>query len=505
MKAWRLLAALVMLGGARGIARADGMLVAPSHMLAFFSEQAQVAVIEVKPDRTVAVDLFVSLLDTSGQSHEVHFLLPLQTMPAEFRVEELTLATFQERLVRPLEELFQRAAEARRNREQTLTRLYTASSLLSGPCAFAVDWAWTGWPGSGLGRAASGGPITPPPALSVQTEHSQVDVYRALNKDELAALAKMRELPESVRKALTSYVGKPFALLRLRTQPGPARTEQKSWARPDEHPGIHLKFSQDMVMTGYEYYNYAYPLGTGQGWDQPIPLTQVYISGPDDLPLEVYFPQRHTTTDLRSKRPARITEEALGYAADGRQVHVATYLESNPREDVRIGLRGEGQSEFAIQQRRLKREVLLAWIGFPLLGIFAWAVAFSAAVWHSEAAKQLGLWRAFWQSWLMLQILLLLPLLALAALWNWTQYAYFDIDPTSLFFSLIGGSNGLHDVLLVTEILLGLATMAGILHAAARRGPCKWRPLVWRSTLAAVLAAVIYLFTGSLWLFRLLA
>lgn len=107
----------LLVGASASRARADGMLLVPGEMLRHFAEQSQIAVVEVRPDETVHVDLFISLLDTSGESHEVHFLLPLQTMPGEFGAEELSVWEFRRSRIDRLDTVFLvAAAEARRHR-----------------------------------------------------------------------------------------------------------------------------------------------------------------------------------------------------------------------------------------------------------------------------------------------------------------------------------------------------------------------------------------------------
>ena len=78
MRTWMVAVAWLALVAVGGVALGDGMAIVPPQLRPLLAEQMQLAVVDVRPDNTVEVDLFISLNDTSGQSHEVPFLLPLR-------------------------------------------------------------------------------------------------------------------------------------------------------------------------------------------------------------------------------------------------------------------------------------------------------------------------------------------------------------------------------------------------------------------------------------------
>ena len=485
--------------------RGDGMLIGPSWLLQGFSEQAQVAVVAVGPDRAVAVDLFISLLDTSGQPHEVHFLLPLQTMPGEFSAREVTLRGYREKLVDPLDILLLEAAASDRRQERSIGKMHTAGSLLAGPCALMARVVLDRQRRRGAemaGGVQEGGSERATPAFSVATEHAQVEVYEALEPAELAALAEVAELPEAAGKALPLYVGEPFALMRLRTVVQSGGGARRRHADSQKHPGLHLRFTQKMLRheeqsrrsrAGLKYY-YDYPLGTGQAWGHPIPLTQVYVTAPEDLNLSVHFPQRPSARVLATKGMVVSVDESLSYAAARRQVHAATYEDSNPREDVRVLLDTGEKGEFALANEIRERRLLAARVGFPVLGLFAWMFAFLVVCANGRYAKEAGVWRALGASWVVAYGLLLIPLLGLRALWMWSK----DVPPRLWLTWLAGDPESFGRVLLHVSVwVLALTALALILRAIIRRPTPRTRDLLARAMLAGAIAGGIYAVLGG--------
>ena len=77
------------------LATADGgPILTDPELWAVIDEGQQIAVVEMQPDGTAQVDLFVSLTDRSGQSHEVTFFLPLGVGAADLSVVEETSLDF---------------------------------------------------------------------------------------------------------------------------------------------------------------------------------------------------------------------------------------------------------------------------------------------------------------------------------------------------------------------------------------------------------------------------
>jgi hypothetical protein len=467
----------LLVGSFSPSARADGMLLAPGYMLRHFAEQSQIAVVEVERDRTARVDLFISLLDTSGESHEVRFLLPLQTMPGEFGAEELSVWEFRRSRIDPLDTVFfVAAAEARRHR-RAMGNAFALGAVLACPGGtvaarlvfpvFARDSIQT------AGAAHMGVPVA---ALTVTTEHTRAEVFDQLAPEELAALAELPELPDTVREALGGYVGKPFALVRLRTVPrggsGPGDADEPTPEGPEEEPGIVFSFTQEMLPAEGAL-AYEYPLGTGAGWEQPIPVTQVYVTAPEDMPLEVEFPERpRGEAPLEMKGAGLRRDESIAYAAEGRQVHFASYMHSNPSEDVSVRALEAGVSEFAVAARQRARGRALAWIAFPTLGLVAWLASFGIIVWPDRRSKAFGMWRALGTSWAVGFAIMLVPL---AGLW-----------PAALAFG---------DVVFFTLLMVALV-VAGIVYAVQRMMKVDFAVFAARAVAATLVAGAAYLVVG---------
>lgn len=77
-------------------AKADGGPMVDPMLFAKLKEGQQVAVIQFHDTNTASVDLFISILDQTGESHEIVFFVPLGVKADEFAVREqdsLTLTT----------------------------------------------------------------------------------------------------------------------------------------------------------------------------------------------------------------------------------------------------------------------------------------------------------------------------------------------------------------------------------------------------------------------------
>lgn len=322
-------------------------------------------------------------------------------------------------------------------------------------------------------------------ALTVTTEHTKAEVFGQLAPEELAALAELPELPDTVREALAGYVGKPFALVRLRTVPrggsGLGDADEPTPEGPEEEPGIVLSFAQEMLPAEGALCH-DYPLGTGAGWEQPIPVTQVYVTAPEDMPLEVEFPDRpRGEASLEMKGAGLRRDESIAYAAESRQVHFASYMRSNPSEDVSVRALEAGVSEFAVAARQRARGRALAWIAFPTLGLAAWLASFGIFVWPDARAKAFGMWRALGASWGVSFAIMFVPLVVL-----W---------PFALEFG---------DPLLFTALMIALAVV-GIIYAVQRMMAADFGAFAARTvtaTLAAGMAYVLVAVKIEQWLAR---
>jgi hypothetical protein len=473
--------------------RPDGMLIARSEVVGSFSEQVQLAVVEVSADHTAQVDLFISLLDTSGEPHEVSFLLPLQADPTEVSVQETFLGPFTAQKTRPLDALLHRATRDAEAVPEAIRRAGLLGSVFGGPFALAAQWGARppGLQAAGGFRGGSG----PHPSRSLRTEHSKVDIYRALDADQLASLAGLGELPESVRSALTAYLGRPFALVELRTDPVPGVGPDGAAIASERHPGIHLRFDQALLPEdGGRVYHY--PLGTGQGWEQPIPLTTVYVTGPDHLSLQVDFPDRPRSTGMLHYKMGKYSwrEESIAYAAEGRQVHLASYYQANPGEDVAVRLFDEGPSEFAREEHARRWALLTAWTGFPAVALLTWLLVFAVLIRPVACRDRRPVWRALAHSYAVAYLIALGPalLVVYSAARPWRFFLY-SSDRSLLLHLAAGVPLSLYETrfLLTAGALLGL-TLVGLVCAIALFTRPTHRGFVFRSLIAAAVAGTVY-------------
>jgi len=391
-----LTASLLLLGCAYGPANGDGVLLLPSELLGAFTEQSQLAVIEVNRDRTCRVDLFVSLLDTSGRSHEVHFALPLQTLPKHLQAQEVAASQFREDRLRPLDGVFW--AEQKAGEQAAIDRLTAgvAGAVVAGPLSLVLEGGYVfSAMMSGTKRAAGALPgAAIGPAMTAETDHSKIEVYPALRAEDLARLAGLDDVPPTVREALKSYVGRPFALMRLRTIPSLRSSPAE---RSLKERGIVFTFDQGMLRNGNGY-SYDFPLGTGQGWANPIPATAIYVTADDDLNVRSLFPK---------------TEEDLAGAAAGadRQVHMASYYGQNLSQDVRVELLPSGKSDCVAKRDARRRGVVVGYVAFPVLGALAWLLGFRLTAWRGQRGGE----QSFWRLALLTHLRLWFPLLAFFA------------------------------------------------------------------------------------------
>jgi hypothetical protein len=362
-------------------ASADGgPILSDPELWAQLEEGQQTAVVTLKSDNTVDVDLFVSLLDSSGQSHEVVFFVPLGTDPADFSVREKTSLDFDEELIEELDEALRREAESKTD---VWLSLLSPALLTNGGWMLALCFP--------LLLSGCAGP--PSPEETYETDSSRVDIFGLDEDTDLEALINTSGLDPSVQETLARLTGQQIAIVTLQTQPPLPGDSDYGWYEPIGQPGIHLAWTTTLVPQSASV-AYSYPLGTGSSWARPIGLTRIYVVAPPGIDFTAQYPKLgadysgysglaegwfYLFTQFRPRimdhydTPAYAVDETRG---DFGHIWRATYTQSNSAEDVIISLGPSGG--FLTTVRRSLRglgivpTILLGLLIALLLWVVAW-------------------------------------------------------------------------------------------------------------------------------------
>jgi hypothetical protein len=362
-------------------ASADGgPILSDPELWAQLEEGQQTAVVTLKSDNTVDVDLFVSLLDSSGQSHEVVFFVPLGTDPADFSVREKTSLDFDEELIEELDEALRREAESKTD---VWLSLLSPALLTNGGWMLALCFP--------LLLSGCAGP--PSPEETYETDSSRVDIFGLDEDTDLEALINTAGLDTSVQETLARLTGQQIAIVTLQTQPPLPGDSDYGWYEPIGQPGIHLAWTTTLVPQSASV-AYSYPLGTGSSWARPIGLTRIYVVAPPGIDFTAQYPKLgadysgysglaegwfYLFTQFRPRimdhydTPAYAVDEARG---DFGHIWRATYTQSNSAEDVVISPSSSGG--FLTTVRRSLRgwgtvpTILLGLLIALLLWVVAW-------------------------------------------------------------------------------------------------------------------------------------
>jgi len=363
-------------------------------------EGQQTAVVTLKSDNAVDVDLFVSLLDSSGQSHEVVFFVPLGTDARDFNVTEKTSLDFDEELIQDLDEALRKEARSKVN---AWLSLLPATLLTNGGWMLALCFPL-------LLSGCAG--ITP--EETYETDSSRVDIYGLDEDTDLEALINTTGLDPSVQETLARLTGQQIAIVTLQTQPPLPGDGGDPWYEPTGQPGIHLAWTTALVPQSASV-TYSYPLGTGSSWAHPIGLTRIYVVAPPGIDFTAEYPTLGTDYSGYAgfpelpfypfgqprprifdhyDTPAYAVDEARG---DFGHIWRATYTQSNSAEDVVISLASSGGFLTTVRQS------LRGWGTVPiillglLIALLLWVVA-----WRYCMPRMLGMeyrWRnsRLWQ------------------------------------------------------------------------------------------------------------
>jgi hypothetical protein len=376
---------------------ADGGPVLPDPELwAMIDEGQQIAVVHLQQDGTAKVDLFISMADRSGQSHEVTFFLPLGVQAGDFGVVEETSLRFDEALTEPIEA--QLKAEKRREADY---KDQVRFSLLLGTLATHAAWSWLAAVPSFLGGFTMGGVA---PVAAFETSSSQVAIYDMNAETDLQALIETAGLDPKVKETLAALQGQQIAVVKLRTQPVSAEEGSTYPGQSTGQLGIHLSWRSTLVSHSGGA-TYTYPLGTGRAWASPIELTRVYVVSPPELDFSVDYPRlgadlsgtetsRYSGLAWRiddARSPAFAVDEAYG---DFGHVWRVTYIKSNSGQDLVVtSLPGMSREvKRAIRQAKVQGVIgPLTWLISLLAGLAAWVTS-----WRVVMPRRLGVpyrWR----------------------------------------------------------------------------------------------------------------
>jgi hypothetical protein len=351
-------------------AMADGGPIVNYDLWANLKEGQQVAVVTILNENTARVDLFISILDKTTQSHEVTFFVPIGTNTSEFYAVEENLLTFDIKATKNLDSILRESADNKKHAVQVLF----SGALLTNGALLVPFWA----PVLLTGCAAT----EPKADVTLQTESSQISIYGIDENTDLYALIQTTGLPGSVSDTLSKLKGQQIAVVKLQTHPqggtGAASVPDSS------EPGIHLSWKTSFVPVASRP-TYLYPLGTGASWSKPIELTRVYIVAPRGMDFDVKYPtlgSEQSGFDLI--KGARISQyyQIPSYAIDeargdfGR-VWRATYTQSNPTEDIVIVAKKQSAvSKFmaGAENSALLSSFFFAIIIGLLVWIFAWTL-----------------------------------------------------------------------------------------------------------------------------------
>ena len=349
---------------------ADGGIAAPYDLWSYLKEGQQIAVVKILDEETAHIDLFISILDSTDDSHEVTFFVPLGVKTSNFSALEQNLSVFDTAYTRNLDKTIRDGAI----RNKRVLQVLFSGALLTNGAILVPLWAPVLMTGCGAAE--------PQPEASLQTESSRIDIYGIDEETNLDALIRTTGLAPSVIDTLERLTGQQIAVVRMQTQPrGGQETGSAASEEPSSEPGLHLSWRTSLLPEkgGATYY---YPLGTGGAWAKPIEITRVYVTAPEGLDFNIAYPElgsnesgydmiRGSNIFRDHDTAAYAVDEAMG---DFGRVWRATYIQSNSTEDIVITVKQQsGYSSFLtwIQADILQYSFLFA----VVIGILVWILA----------------------------------------------------------------------------------------------------------------------------------
>ena len=244
---------------------------------------------------------------------------------------------------------------------------------------------------------------------------------------------------------------------------------QRQTSRQEAETGLRLSWTSTLVPDADGQQVHRYPLGTGQAWAKPIPLTRVYVVAAPELGFEAQAPrlgQDYSGYEgqgwFGGYPVQRIydAQDQAAYAIDEvvtpeGQLWRAIYTQANPAEDVVVTLR----APLSLSPHHRYRAAV-EWGGIASLGagLALWLLAWRYLVGHLAGVRYVWLGKALWRD--SLYWLLVGPVVSVAflpsligAFWSWLAFA-FRLSLCS-----------------VLALPLGLAAYALLALRFSRRGP----------------------------------
>lgn len=360
-------------------AEADGGPIAPYEVWTALKEGHQVAVVTIKDEDTTQIDLFISLLDKTEESHEVVFFVPLGTDAANFNVVERKITTFDRLKTTGLDNILR---ESETRKQQALHALFTGTLLSNGVWLIPL-WAPMLLSGCGVASYEAAD-------ATFQTDSSQISIFSINDATDLEALINTAGLDVSVKETLASLRGQQIAVVNMQTHP--QLGDDSGEGRRGGETGIHLGWTTSLV-PGQSGGTYSYPLGTGASWSHPIEVTRVYVVAPVGIDFSVRYPA------LGSRRssyegfgygksitdyyhvPAYAVDDARG---DFGRIWRVTYTQSNLAEDIVITARP--QTALSKLRSSIEQDAPILSLAFVfIVGLALWMLA-----WHFLMPRLLG-------------------------------------------------------------------------------------------------------------------
>lgn len=365
---------------------ADGGPMVDPLLFARLKEGQQVAVVKINDLNTASVDLFVSILDQTEESHEITFFVPLGIQATGFSVQERDSYSFSQSVTGGLDAvLFQDLLED----QKYISSLFAGALLTNG------IWLTPLWLPLLLSSCAA---PPPTPESTFKTDSSEVNVYGLNETTDIDALVSSSGLDPKVTGTLSRLRGQRIAVVKLKTNVNGKDTSPPGAASPSGEPGLHLSWVTSLTRTESGA-TYAYPLGTGVAWAHPIEMTRVYIVVPAGIDFNVQYPKLGTDYSgyyrKYSSYVPRIAESPnlTGYAVDtsmeqnlsgyqayrypeyrglGRVWRI-TYTNSNAAEDILVSVSPRTGIDLGIIVRNAGTSMALL-IGLLIAALF-WILA----------------------------------------------------------------------------------------------------------------------------------